>query len=71
VTGRLTGEQPIKDTYTLRVLLAELVAGEPIPHEHDAVRWLAGDQLDRVPWLAPDLPFLPELRDRLRQDDAR
>lgn len=67
VTGRLAGEQPIKDAYTLRVFLAELVRGEPIPHEHDAVRWLAAGELDLVRWLAPDLPFLPELRQRLEE----
>jgi 8-oxo-dGTP diphosphatase len=62
VVGQLDGEQHIKDGYTLRVAVAELVEGEPIPHEHDAVRWLAADQLDLVAWLEPDLPFLPELR---------
>jgi 8-oxo-dGTP diphosphatase len=65
VVGELDGVQHIKDGYTLRVAVAELVAGEPIPHEHDAVRWLAADQLDVVTWLEPDLPFLPELRRRL------
>ena len=63
--GDLDGVQHIKDGYTLRVAVAELVAGEPIPHEHDAVRWLTADQLDLVTWLEPDLPFLPELRTRL------
>ena len=48
VTGTLAGEQPIKDRYTLRVLLAELVDGEPVPHEHDAVRWLGPEELDDV-----------------------
>jgi 8-oxo-dGTP diphosphatase len=67
VAGHLAGEQPIKDAYTLRVALAELVSGEPIPHEHDAVRWLAADQLRLVRWLAPDVPFLPELRARLEE----
>ena len=65
VVGHLDGEQHIKNGYTLRVAVADLVDGEPIPHEHDAVRWLAADQLDLVTWLAPDLPFLPELRARL------
>jgi 8-oxo-dGTP diphosphatase len=62
VTGRLAGSQPVKPGYTLEVVTAELVDGEPVPHEHDAVRWLAADQLDVVRWLAPDLPFLAELR---------
>lgn len=70
VTGYLAGSQPIKDRYTLRVALAELVRGEPIPHEHDAVRWLAADELDLVRWLEPDLPFLPELRGLLENGVA-
>ena len=61
VTGHLAGEQPIKAGYTLRVAVARLTAGEPVPHEHDAVRWLGADEFDQVAWLAPDLPFLPEL----------
>ena len=65
VTGDLDGAQPVKPGYTLRVVTAELTGGEPFPHEHDAVRWLAADQLDVVTWLEPDLPFLPELRSRL------
>ena len=65
VAGRLGGEEHIKDGYTLRVAVAELVEGEPIPHEHDAVRWLAAGQLEEVAWLDPDVPFLPELRRRL------
>jgi 8-oxo-dGTP diphosphatase len=67
VTCHLGGEQPIKDAYTLRVALAALVSGEPIPHEHDAVRWLAAYQLGLVSWLAPDVPFLAELRTRLEE----
>lgn len=65
VVGHLEGEQPVKDGYTLRVAVARLVSGEPVPHEHDAVRWLGADALDRVTWLEPDVPFLDELRRRL------
>ena len=65
VVGRLDGQEHIKDGYALRVALADLVEGEPVPHEHDAVRWLAADQLEEVSWLEPDVPFLPELRERL------
>ncbi len=65
VTGRLAGEQPVKAGYTLRVAVAEIVDGEPVPHEHDALRWLGPEEIDAVEWLAPDLPFLPELRDLL------
>ena len=59
------GEQPIRPGLTLRVAVAELVGGEPVPHEHDAVRWLAADELHEVAWLEPDRPFLAALRARL------
>ena len=65
VTGMLAGAQPVKPGYTLHVAVAELVDGEPVPHEHDALRWLAPEELGQVAWLAPDLPFLPELRELL------
>jgi 8-oxo-dGTP diphosphatase len=65
VVGHLRGEEHIKNGYTLRVAVADLVEGEPVPHEHDAVRWLDAGQLEQVAWLAPDVPFLPELGERL------
>jgi 8-oxo-dGTP diphosphatase len=64
VTGHLSGESPIRDGYVLRVALAALTEGEPVPREaeHDAVRWLDPEELHVVAWLGPDLPFLDELR---------
>ena len=47
----------------LRVVLARLADGDPVPHEHDAVRWLRADELDEVTWAAADVPFLDPLRD--------
>jgi len=67
VTGRLPGEQRIDDRLVLRVLLAEVVAGEPVPREHDALRWLGPEELDRVAWLPADVPFLDDLRAVLLQ----
>ena len=61
VTGWLAGESPVREGLVLRVALARLVAGEPLPSEHDVVRWLGPDQLDDVDWLAADRPFLPQL----------
>jgi len=65
VTRALTGSTEVRAGYVLRVLVAELIEGEPTPHEHDAVRWLGPEELDHVPWLGPDRPFLAELRDLL------
>jgi mutator protein MutT len=69
VLAMLAGEQRVKDGYRLRVALASLLEGEPVPHEHDALRWLGPEELDAVPWLAPDLPFHAELREILLDGD--
>ena len=63
VTGILNGTSPIGDDLELRVVLARLAGGDPVPHEHDAVRWLRADELDEVTWAAADVPFLDPLRD--------
>ena len=61
VTGWLAGESPVREGLVLRVALARLVAGEPLPGEHDIVWWLGAEQLADVDWLPADRPFLPEL----------
>jgi len=67
VLGFLSGEQPIGGGHVLRAALAELVGGEPVPREHDAVRWLQPDELEDVAWLPADRPFLPQLREAIRK----
>jgi len=52
----------------LSVATARLVHGDPVPTEHDAVRWLRADQLDEVSWAAADLPFLGPVRQLLDED---
>ena len=42
----------------LRIATARLTDGDPVPAEHDAVRWLRADQLDEVTWAEADVPFL-------------
>ena len=61
VTGWLPGEVAIGERYVLTVATAALVAGEPHPHEHDEVRWLAAEEVGDVDWLEPDRPFLAHL----------
>ena len=58
----LGGAVAIGATHELTVAVVRIVEGEPVPHEHDAVRWLDADELDTVDWLDPDRPFLPEVR---------
>jgi 8-oxo-dGTP diphosphatase len=54
--------------FVLSVATARLVQGDPVPTEHDAVRWLRADQLDEVSWAAADLPFLESVRRLLYED---
>jgi 8-oxo-dGTP diphosphatase len=58
----LDGSVPVREGLELRVAVASLVSGEPVPVEHDAVRWLRADELDDVDWLDPDRPFVDRLR---------
>ena len=46
----------------LRVFAVTLLDGDrPQPLEHSAIRWLAGDELDSVPWLPADRPIVRRL----------
>jgi 8-oxo-dGTP diphosphatase len=63
VDGVLQGTSVISEELRLRVVTARLVASDPVPHEHDAVRWLRPDELDEVTWAEADVPFLDALRD--------
>jgi 8-oxo-dGTP diphosphatase len=68
---RLGQEQPLKPGYVLRVWVARLVAGDPVPLEdHDAVRWLGPEELAAVPWLAADQPYVTLIHDLLTPPDA-
>ena len=69
VTGWLVAD--IGDTggagsdIVLSVATARLVDGDPVPTEHDAVRWLRADQLYELSWAAADLPVLDPVRQLL------
>lgn len=64
VTGWLRGVGEISTDLELRVALAEVLSGEPTPGEgdHDAIRWLAAEELDTVGWLPSDLRFVAQLK---------
>jgi 8-oxo-dGTP diphosphatase len=67
---RLPGEQMMSQGFVLEVYEAELVAGEPVPNEHDAIRWLGPEELEQVAWLPADLPFVRAIRQTLLQGIA-
>ena len=62
VTAWLSGSVEVGPGLRLEVAVAGLVTGEPVPREHDAVRWLRADELDAVVWLPADVPFVEQLR---------
>jgi 8-oxo-dGTP diphosphatase len=49
----------------LRVYLATLIKGQPVPLEHSEIRWLAKGELGDVPWLPADAPIVEALRGHL------
>lgn len=53
-------------TVRLVAYRCSLRAGEPRPHEHDALRWLGPDELQAVGWAPADLPLLDGVRRALR-----
>jgi 8-oxo-dGTP diphosphatase len=57
----LHGRSPISPQYVLTAHQVRIVSGEPLPREHDAIRWLGPEELGDVDWLLPDRPFLPEI----------
>ena len=65
VVCRLPGEQPLTGGHRLWGYECRLVDGEPEPCEHDALRWLAPEELDEMEWLPADVPFVDVLRERL------
>lgn len=61
----LRGAVAIRPGLTLRVAVARLRDGRPVPAAHDQLRWLRADQLGEVDWLEPDRPFLKQVRQAL------
>ncbi|SOE01346.1 (deoxy)nucleoside triphosphate pyrophosphohydrolase [Blastococcus haudaquaticus] len=47
---------------TLRVWGARLDGGEPVAHEHAALRWMRADGLEDLDWIPADRPLLPAVR---------
>ncbi|RBY89465.1 (deoxy)nucleoside triphosphate pyrophosphohydrolase [Blastococcus sp. TF02A-30] len=47
---------------TMRVWWARVAAGEPVAHEHSALRWVGAEELDAIDWIPADRPLLPAVR---------
>lgn len=68
--GRFLGEVPLdgvvgggpRGASTMRVWAARIVSGEPVAHEHAALRWVDAGELDGLDWIAADRPLLPAVQ---------
>ncbi|MFI8433434.1 (deoxy)nucleoside triphosphate pyrophosphohydrolase [Streptomyces sp. NPDC079020] len=66
VLERVPGVWPLKPGYVLHVWTVRLLSGVPEPLEdHDELRWLAPDEVDRVDWLDQDRPAVAEVVRRI------
>ena len=65
VVGRHLGDVELTATTTLRAYAAQLLRGEPQPHDHTALRWVDAAELEAVDWVPADRGFLPAVRSLL------
>ncbi|NKX56119.1 (deoxy)nucleoside triphosphate pyrophosphohydrolase [Arthrobacter mobilis] len=69
VEGPLQQGWPLAAGAAMRVWLAEVAAGEPLPLEdHDELRWVPLDagQLGALPWIPADLPIVTAVLEAAR-----
>ncbi|MEZ7003764.1 (deoxy)nucleoside triphosphate pyrophosphohydrolase [Streptomyces sp. AD55] len=60
---RVPGQWPLRSPYVLWVWTARLGPGSPAPtalEGHDALRWLAPEEVGDVPWLDQDVPAVQQ-----------
>ena len=66
--ARIPGEWPLRSPYVLQVWTARLRPGSAAPRplqDHDALRWLAPDEIWDVDWLDQDVAAVREVSTRL------
>lgn len=63
--GSRLGDDVPSGPVILRAYQVTQTGGELHPHDHTALRWVRGADLDELPWVPADRAWLPALRDRL------
>lgn len=63
--GERIGDDVASGAVILRAYQVTLTGGELHPHDHTALRWIRGAELDELPWVPADRAWLPELHARL------
>ena len=64
--GERLGDDVPSGAVLLRAYQVSMTGGELHPHDHTALRWVRGAELDELPWVPADRVWLPELHARLR-----
>ena len=59
------GDWPILGGMVMRVWLCRVVDDAPRALDHAQLTWVELAEIDLLPWLAPDLPIVLEIRARL------
>lgn len=62
VGERLGAEVGLNPTMVLRAYRVRLQSGTVEPHDHRALRWVRGPELDGLAWVPADTAWLPDLR---------
>ncbi|MDA2892810.1 (deoxy)nucleoside triphosphate pyrophosphohydrolase [Mycolicibacterium sp. BiH015] len=70
VGARIGGDVALSATTSLRAYVVLRVGGELTPHDHRALRWVRGDELDDLPWVPADRAWLPDLARALADELA-
>ena len=65
VGDRLGADIALNERMTLRAYRGRLIAGEPHPHDHRALRWVTAAELPGVDWVPADRAWLPDLAEVL------
>jgi 8-oxo-dGTP diphosphatase len=66
VGARLGADVALSRAATLRAYLVTRAGGVLHPHDHRALRWVGGDDLDGLAWVPADRAWLPDLSALLR-----
>ena len=68
VGQRLGADVPLTPRMTLRAYLVTQIGGTLHPHDHRALRWVAAEELDSLPWVPADTAWLGDLAAAIKGD---
>ncbi|KWX67202.1 (deoxy)nucleoside triphosphate pyrophosphohydrolase [Mycobacterium sp. NAZ190054] len=61
VGARIGCDVALTATTRLRAYVVTRTGGVVAPHDHRALRWVRGDEIEALPWVPADRAWLPDL----------